>query len=462
MSSRRGNSSAKFKKQKPIDVDSLLLSQVDCQPLGGSTIVPMNGCVWQISQSATDVVKREQVDSSNSSLAGADEDVSSRNSVIQRKNKGMKQELLTDVFPGRKKRDRFNGMSEDQVLMMTLPDHLDFDLDIVIIGINPGLTAAHVGHHYAGPGNHFWKCLYLSGLTSEQMNAYSDYKLKNVGIGFTNIVSRTSRSSADLSRTEIKEGAQILQQKIQKYRPKIAAFNGKGIYEVFCGHKNFYIGRQPEPFPGTDTTVFVMPSSSARCSQLPRAVDKLPFYTALKKLRDHLCGRLPDLDLTEVIFPDLELKVEPKKERLDVEIKSEVSTVEPTTLKRQRQKKVTYASLVNNVSEERLTGACAKVEMDLAGVTAGINTVGGPVGQSPSSVIGSNISTFHQGWPWQPSHRRMDQSRDAVGHLMDISHDAVHKDMTDNGVKLEQPCDLSLYGCMSVGNINNLNRQTNS
>lgn len=23
------------------------------------------------------------------------------------------------------------------------------------IGINPGLTAAHKGHHYAGPGNHF-------------------------------------------------------------------------------------------------------------------------------------------------------------------------------------------------------------------------------------------------------------------------------------------------------------------
>lgn len=26
-----------------------------------------------------------------------------------------------------------------------------------------------------------------------------------------------------------------------------------GIYEMFCNHKNFYIGKQPEPFPGTDT-----------------------------------------------------------------------------------------------------------------------------------------------------------------------------------------------------------------
>jgi len=26
-----------------------------------------------------------------------------------------------------------------------------------------------------------------------------------------------------------------------------------GIYEVFCGHKNFFIGKQPELFLDTDT-----------------------------------------------------------------------------------------------------------------------------------------------------------------------------------------------------------------
>ena len=57
-----------------------------------------------------------------------------------------------------------------------------------------------------------------------------------------------------------------------------------------------------------------MPSSSARCSQLPRAVDKVPFYEALKKFRDHLCGRLPDLQDSEITFPDLQLKTAVKKE----------------------------------------------------------------------------------------------------------------------------------------------------
>jgi len=32
------------------------------------------------------------------------------------------------------------------------------------------------------------------------MNAYDDYKLKDYGIGFTNIVARTTRGSADLTK----------------------------------------------------------------------------------------------------------------------------------------------------------------------------------------------------------------------------------------------------------------------
>ena len=50
------------------------------------------------------------------------------------------------------------------------------------------------------------KCLYLSGLTPEPMTADDDYKLLQVGIGFTNMVARATKGSADLTRKEIKEG----------------------------------------------------------------------------------------------------------------------------------------------------------------------------------------------------------------------------------------------------------------
>ena len=35
----------------------------------------------------------------------------------------------------RKKRDRFNGMSEDEVLKLTIPDQMCHNLDIVIVSI---------------------------------------------------------------------------------------------------------------------------------------------------------------------------------------------------------------------------------------------------------------------------------------------------------------------------------------
>ncbi|XP_035213685.1 uncharacterized protein LOC118187549 isoform X3 [Stegodyphus dumicola] len=224
--------------------------------------------------------------------------------------KCIKQERITETFKQRKRMDRFDGMPEEEVMKKSLPDHLSHGLDIVIIGINPGLMAAYKGHHYAGPGNHFWKCLFLAGLIPEPMSAVDDFKLISHGIGFTNIVSRPTKGSADLSRKEIREGAEILLSKLRKYQPKIAVFNGKR-------KKNFDFGRQPDPIQGTGISVFVMPSSSARCAQLPRAVDKVPFYVALKKLRDHLCGALPDLDFSEVSFPDVKLKVEVKEDTHD-------------------------------------------------------------------------------------------------------------------------------------------------
>lgn len=47
-----------------------------------------------------------------------------------------------------------------------------------------------------------------------------------------------------------------------------------------------------------------MPSSSARCAQLPRAADKVPFYAALKKFRDYLNGQVVDYDESEYVFND--------------------------------------------------------------------------------------------------------------------------------------------------------------
>lgn len=203
----------------------------------------------------------------------------------------------------KKKIDRFDGLSEEEVQKYTLEDYLETNLDIVFVGINPSLMAAHRGRYYAGPGNHFYKLLHESGLTPRFVSFEEDYKLLQYSIGLTNIVSRPTRSAAELKRTELKEGSKIVEEKLRLYKPKIAAFNGKCIYDVFAGitaKSKFYFGLQPERIG--DTAIWVTPSSSARCANFPRMVDKLHFYTALKKYLHFLKGEITNVDMEEFCF----------------------------------------------------------------------------------------------------------------------------------------------------------------
>ncbi|XP_012717979.2 G/T mismatch-specific thymine DNA glycosylase isoform X1 [Fundulus heteroclitus] len=232
--------------------------------------------------------------------------------------------------------NRFNGMSVAEVMTKTLPDVLTYNLDILIIGINPGLLSAFKGHHYPNPGNHFWKCLFLSGLTEQQLNYMHDQSLpEKYSIGFTNMVERTTPGSKDLSSKEIREGGRQLLEKLQKYRPLIAAFNGKGIYETFSKEifgvkgKALEFGLQPYKIPETETVCFLMPSSSPRCAQFPRAQDKVHFYIKLKELRDRMKGLTPNGEVLETQYSfDLQLAKEDakriaiKEEQVDPEYES--------------------------------------------------------------------------------------------------------------------------------------------
>ncbi|CAB1417854.1 unnamed protein product [Pleuronectes platessa] len=203
----------------------------------------------------------------------------------------------------------------------TLPDLLDYNLDYVIIGINPGLMAAYIGRYFPGGGNHFWKCLFLSGFTEELLNHNSDTSLPvKYKMGFTNMVERATPGSKDLSTKELREGGKILVEKLKKYKPLIAVFNGKCIYEMFCREmygkkpKKLDFGLQPHTIPDCDVALYLMPSSSARCAQFPRAQDKVHFYIKLRELRDQLKGVKKSTEVEEVDYAfDLKLAKEDAK-----------------------------------------------------------------------------------------------------------------------------------------------------
>jgi TDG/mug DNA glycosylase family protein len=159
-----------------------------------------------------------------------------------------------------------------------LTDYLRPNLDLVIVGINPGTRSWAEGRHYAGPGNHFWPLLYESGLVSEPLTYTEDQRVLEWNVGLTNMVERASPSVSDLSLDEMRAGAAKLRRKMERFRPRVVCFNGKRIFEVYCGQQCAF-GIQPEPIAGA--TVFVMPSTSARTASYQRA-DKLKFFQELR------------------------------------------------------------------------------------------------------------------------------------------------------------------------------------
>ncbi|ORX49913.1 DNA glycosylase [Hesseltinella vesiculosa] len=173
-----------------------------------------------------------------------------------------------------------------------VPDYIDYDLRVMFVGINPGIASTAKGHHFAGPTNHFWPCLSESGLVSRPLTYEDDVTMaKEFGLGITNLTARTTRSASDLTRKEQRDNAPALTEKIRCYRPKVACFVGKGIYELYAGKKakDVHLGLQSETVLWANgkghTQLFVMPSTSGIVSAYQKP-DKLRFFQQLCKLVD--------------------------------------------------------------------------------------------------------------------------------------------------------------------------------
>lgn len=159
-------------------------------------------------------------------------------------------------------------------------------LDILFVGINPGLKSERLGHYYAGPGNLFWKCLHQSGLTPILLQPREDHRLLEFGLGVTDCVARASRSASEVKAAEFREAAPALVQLVERLRPRIVSFNGLMGYRATID-REAKLGRQPKLIGGA--VAFVTPSTSAANAGFTRA-ERVAWYRDLRALRDELCG----------------------------------------------------------------------------------------------------------------------------------------------------------------------------
>src|SRR5438105_7815715 len=79
-------------------------------------------------------------------------------------------------------------------------------LRILFVGINPGLWSGATGHHFARPGNRFWRALHEAGLTPTLLSPDNQHELLRYGLGVTNLVNRTTASAAELTSDELRSG----------------------------------------------------------------------------------------------------------------------------------------------------------------------------------------------------------------------------------------------------------------
>lgn len=142
----------------------------------------------------------------------------------------------------------------------TIPDVLADQLSVVFVGINPGLYSGAVGHHFARPGNRFWKALHASGFTDHEWSPFDDQDLPTVGLGITNLVDRTTASAAELTADELRTGRVALEAKIARFRPDIVAILGITAYRTGFNYTKAELGPQDDAI--AESAVWVLPNPS--------------------------------------------------------------------------------------------------------------------------------------------------------------------------------------------------------
>src|SRR5262245_45841371 len=117
--------------------------------------------------------------------------------------------------------------------MPRLKDVLPRHPKLLLVGINPGLRSAAVGHHFAGNGNPFWRLLYEAHLIERPLGFEQDQSLAEFGIALTNLCARPTRTAAELTRDDLERGRRVLRQKCARLRPRVVAFVGLSGYQTY-------------------------------------------------------------------------------------------------------------------------------------------------------------------------------------------------------------------------------------
>jgi double-stranded uracil-DNA glycosylase len=142
-----------------------------------------------------------------------------------------------------------------------LPDVLHAGLRLVFCGTAAGKRSAAEGAYYAHPGNLFWRALFESGLTPQQLAPREFRRLAEFGIGLTDLAKRHVGNDDELPRDAFDVPALLA--KMESYAPGVLAFTSKNAARAVLGPKVVY-GMQEQTLGSTRLFVLPSPSGQAR------------------------------------------------------------------------------------------------------------------------------------------------------------------------------------------------------
>lgn len=167
-----------------------------------------------------------------------------------------------------------------------LRDILAPNLLVVFCGINPGLTSAVKGHHFARRSNRFWRAIHLAGFTSEEIAPENGESILDYCCGLTTAVGRATSRADELSKDEFARAASGLSAKIARYSPRYVAFLGKPAFSAIFNRKLVAWGEQDVLLGGSKTWVLPNPSGLNRSFRLDQLVHA---YSELRVAMGGIC-----------------------------------------------------------------------------------------------------------------------------------------------------------------------------
>ena len=177
------------------------------------------------------------------------------------------------------------------IALPPLRDRIRPGVQVLFVGINPGVRSSLTGHHFAGFSNRFWKLLYDSRLVPEPISYTDDDRLPEWGYGITNLVPRPTPGIDTLERHEYAAGRVSLRRKILRHRPAIVALIGVTVFRaLFPEPKGVSLGRQRERIG--ESEVFVLPNPSGRNANYTYA-EMLAAFRALARHRRRRSRGMP-------------------------------------------------------------------------------------------------------------------------------------------------------------------------